>query len=151
MPEKTRTNQAKPIWGKRAGSLVRSCPRICRISSLSSAAVEAPKGFEIPSLIMSYYNILYQYGVNRFVKYMAAGNLSGVIIPDLPPEEGQEYLQAMEQHDLCPILLFAPPTSDERLRYLASLSKGFITKGIVLLRSYRAGNSPNCKQSESIV
>ena len=89
-------------------------------------AAKVAQDFEIPFLIMSYYNILHQYGVDRFVKFMALNNLSGAIIPDLPPEEGQEYLQCMEQHDLCPILLFAPTTSAERLRYLASLAKGFI-------------------------
>ena len=89
-------------------------------------AAQVAGDFKIPFLIMSYYNILHQYGVDRFVKFMALNNLSCAIVPDLPPEEGQEYLQAMEQHDLSPILLFAPTTSAERLRYLASLAKGFI-------------------------
>ncbi|RPI75955.1 MAG: tryptophan synthase subunit alpha [Desulfobacteraceae bacterium] len=89
-------------------------------------AARAARDFDIPIFIMSYYNIPHQYSVDRFIKYLAASNLSGAIVPDLPPEEGQEYLQAMDQHDLCPILLFAPTTSAERLRYLAALAKGFI-------------------------
>ena len=97
-----------------------------RVQTCLDFAARVARDFEIPFLIMSYYNILLQYGVERFVKCMALNNLSGAIVPDLPPEEGQEYLQAMEQHGLCPILLFAPTTSAERLRYLASLAKGFI-------------------------
>ena len=97
-----------------------------KVQTCLDFAARVARDFDIPFLIMSYYNILLQYGVERFVKCMALNNLSGAIVPDLPPEEGQEYLQAMEQHALCPILLFAPTTSAERLRYLASLAEGFI-------------------------
>lgn len=55
-------------------------------------AAQVAKNFEIPFLIMSYYNILHQYGVNRFVKYMVLNNLSGAIVPDLPPEEGRVFV-----------------------------------------------------------
>ena len=82
--------------------------------------------FEIPFLIMSYYNILFKYGLDPFVALMCAGGLRGAIIPDLPPEEGQAYLDAMHKHDLAPILLFSPTTSPERMRYIAAFAKGFI-------------------------
>ena len=59
--------------------------------------------FEIPFLIMSYYNILFQHGLEPFVARMSDGGLRGAIVPDLPPEEGQVYLDAMQQHDLAPI------------------------------------------------
>jgi len=82
--------------------------------------------FEIPFLIMSYYNILFKHGLDPFVARMSAGGLRGAIIPDLPPEEGQTYLDAMHKHDLAPILLFAPTTSPERMQYIASIARGFI-------------------------
>ena len=82
--------------------------------------------FDIPFLIMSYYNILFRYGVRRFVTDMSQGGLRGSIIPDLPPEEGQEYLDAMQKHDLAPILIFSPTTSLDRMRYISSFGKGFI-------------------------
>jgi tryptophan synthase alpha chain len=97
-----------------------------RVQTCLDFAAQVAKDFEIPFLIMSYYNIPLQYGVERFVTFMAENGLSGAIVPDLPPEEGQEYLQAMDRYELCPVLLFAPTTPDERLRYLASLAKGFI-------------------------
>ena len=89
-------------------------------------AERAARSFEIPFVIMSYYNILFRYGVKRFAVFMSNCGLRGAIIPDLPPEEGREYLDAMQKHDLAPILLFSPTTSLDRMRYIASLGKGFI-------------------------
>ena len=82
--------------------------------------------FDIPFLIMSYYNIPFKYGVDRFVAAMAERGLRGAIIPDLPPEEGREYLEAMQEHDLAPILIFSPTTSFKRMEYLSSFARGFI-------------------------
>lgn len=82
--------------------------------------------FEIPFLIMSYYNIPFRYGPERFVSVMANCGIRGAIIPDLPPEEGREYLNAMKEHDLSPILIFSPTTSLERMRYIAAFGSGFI-------------------------
>jgi tryptophan synthase alpha chain len=82
--------------------------------------------FDIPFLIMSYFNIAYTYGVPRFVDTMASFGLRGSIIPDLPPEEGRQYLEEMERRKLAPILIFSPNTSQTRLRYLAGFARGFI-------------------------
>lgn len=82
--------------------------------------------FDIPFLIMSYYNIFFKYGVERFVQTLKERNLLGAIVPDLPPEEGQEYLEVMKKHGLSPILFFAPNTPDDRMQYVASLAQGFI-------------------------
>jgi len=82
--------------------------------------------FDIPFLIMTYYNILFKYGTDRFVAEMADRQLKGAIIPDLPPEEGAIYLKAMEKQGLAPILIFSPATSLERMKYLSSSAKGFV-------------------------
>jgi len=82
--------------------------------------------FDIPFLIMSYYNIPFKYGVDRFVGAMARSGLQGAIVPDLPPEEGQDYLKAMQHYDLSPIFIFSPTTPDERMKYLASFGRGFV-------------------------
>jgi tryptophan synthase alpha chain len=84
------------------------------------------KCFEIPFLFMSYYNILFKYGVERFAGDMAEHGLKGAIVPDLPPEEGEEYIGAMKKHGLSPIFIFSPTTSDARMKYLDSFGKGFI-------------------------
>ncbi len=75
---------------------------------------------------MSYYNILFKYGIDRFVSAMEKRYLQGAIIPDLPPEEGQEYLNAMQENNLAPILIFSPTTTLDRMKYLATFARGFI-------------------------
>ncbi len=84
------------------------------------------KKFPIPFLIMTYYNIVFQYGLDRFAGVMAKNNIRGAIVPDLPPEEGKEYLEALEAYDRCPIFIFSPTTPLERMKYIASHGKGFI-------------------------
>ena len=82
--------------------------------------------FDIPFLIMSYYNIAFRYGVEPFAAAMSGSGIRGAIIPDIPPEEGQEYLDAMNKYSLDPILIFSPTTSQERMQYIASFAGGFI-------------------------
>jgi tryptophan synthase alpha chain len=84
------------------------------------------KTYNIPFLIMSYYNILFKYGVTRFIADMPKRNLMGTIVPDLPPEEGEEYLQAMQNQKLSPVFIFSPSTSEARMKFIASLARGFI-------------------------
>ncbi|MCD6261922.1 MAG: tryptophan synthase subunit alpha [Deltaproteobacteria bacterium] len=89
-------------------------------------AGEVSRTFDIPFLVMSYYNIPFCYGVKRFAGEIKRIGLKGAIIPDIPPEEGKDYLNTMKKHELAPILLFAPTTSAERMRFLASFAEGFI-------------------------
>lgn len=96
------------------------------VSDCLDLAAEVASRFDIPFLIMSYYNILFKYGTARFVSAMAKKGLRGSIIPDLPPEEGEEYLREMEEEGLDPIITFSPATPPERMRFLASSGRGFI-------------------------
>lgn len=82
--------------------------------------------FPIPFLIVSYYNIPFRYEVKPFVAAMADIRLAGAVVPDLPPEEGEEVLDAMHERGLSPILLFSPSTPPERMRCLGDIGKGFI-------------------------
>ncbi len=89
-------------------------------------AETATQRFNIPFLIMGYYNIAFRYGVEQFAADMSSSGISGAIIADIPPEEGREYLDAMQQNNLNPILIFSPTTSPERMQYIASFAGGFI-------------------------
>jgi tryptophan synthase alpha chain len=89
-------------------------------------AHKVTRTFDIPFLFMSYYNIFFKYGVERFAAVMAEAGMHGAIVPDLPPEEGQDYLQAMERHSLAPIFIFSPTTTDQRMRYIATFARGFV-------------------------
>lgn len=100
-----------------AGSTVKRC---------LDFASEVTRRFDIPFLFMTYYNILFRFGVAKFVAEMAARGIRGAIVPDLPPEEAGEYLDAMKQHGLDPIWIYSPNTSDERLRYISGFAGGFI-------------------------
>jgi len=84
------------------------------------------KTFDIPFLFMSYYNILFKFGIRRFIEEMVRADIKGAIIPDLPPEEGDEYLKAMNKSNLSPIFIFSPTTTPERMKYISSFGKGFI-------------------------
>ncbi len=101
----------------RGGATVKDCLNL---------AETAARTFDIPFLLMSYYNIPFRYGVERFVTAMSHGGLRGAIIPDLPPEEGRAYLDVMDACNLAPILIFSPTTSFDRMRYIASYGSGFI-------------------------
>lgn len=82
--------------------------------------------FDIPFLFMTYYNIMFRHGVDRFTDRMSALGLQGAIVPDLPPEEADDYLSAMSRMNLDPIFIFSPNTTEQRLSYLAEYAKGFI-------------------------
>ena len=96
------------------------------VAACLDVAGQAARTFDIPFLIVSYYNIPFKYGLNRFVQILSERGLRGAIIPDIPPEEGQVYLSAMQRQDLAPILIYTPATSAERMRYIDASAAGFI-------------------------
>ena len=103
------------------------------------AAQQAAASFDIPFLIMTYYNIPFTYGIGRFSTTLKERGLQGAIIADLPPEEGGEYIQAMESKGLAPVFILSPKTPDRRMRDIASRSRGFVycaaRKGVTGARS----------------
>jgi len=75
---------------------------------------------------MSYYNILYAYNVERFTDAMLNVGIKGAIVPDLPPEEGRDYISAMNDRQLSPVFIFSPTTPEKRMQYIADSGSGFI-------------------------
>ncbi len=106
-------------------------------------AQRVAQDFKIPFLFMSYANILFKYGMDRFAQKMADIGLKGAIVPDLPPEEAGEYLPAMAGHDQAPIYIFSPETSDQRMKFINGAAKGFI---YCLARKGVTGKSTNFSQ-----
>jgi tryptophan synthase alpha chain len=81
----------------------------------------------IPKILMGYYNTVYQYGVSKFLGRCIQSGVSGVIIPDLPPEIYEaEYQTDFEKAGIHFICLVSPHTSPERISYLSKLSRGFL-------------------------
>jgi len=81
---------------------------------------------QVRFLFMTYYNIMFKYGQAAFLKRTRDLGLCGTIVPDLPPEEGHEYLAASRELGLAPVQFFTPTSSDQRMRQVAALGDGFI-------------------------
>jgi len=89
-------------------------------------AAEVTRRFDLPFLFMTYYNVLFRQGVAPFVGRMQAAGLRGAIVPDLPPEEANEYLTAMAAQALHPIFIVSPNTKPERMKQLGQSGRGFL-------------------------
>ena len=77
-------------------------------------------------LIMSYWNVVFHYGVERFAHDLANAGGAGIITPDLIPDEAGEWIEASQRHGLDRIFLVSPDSSDERLANAARNARGFI-------------------------
>ena len=85
------------------------------------------KTVSIPLILMGYFNPVLQYGVEEFCKKCQEVGIDGLIIPDLPVEVyHEEYQIIFERYSLLNIFLITPQTSEKRIRYMDSISKGFI-------------------------
>ncbi len=85
------------------------------------------KTVNIPLIIMGYFNPMFQYGVEAFCEKCQELGIDGLIIPDLPVDVYHEHYQDIfEKYGLINVFLITPQTSDERIRYIDSISNGFI-------------------------
>lgn len=81
----------------------------------------------IPLIIMGYFNPVLQYGVEAFCKKCQEIGIDGLILPDLPADVyDEQYKSTFEKYGLINVFLITPQTSDERIRYIDSISDGFI-------------------------
>jgi tryptophan synthase alpha chain len=89
-------------------------------------AVEAVAGAGAVPVVMSYWNPIERYGVDRFATDLAAAGGAGAITPDLIPDEAGEWLSASDRADLDRVFLVAPSSTDARLRSTAAACRGFV-------------------------
>jgi tryptophan synthase alpha chain len=75
---------------------------------------------------MGYANPFYAMGAEGFVEAAAEVGVDGIIVPDLPPEEGEALYRAAELREIDPVLLAAPTTVESRLELLAGRTRGFL-------------------------
>ena len=81
----------------------------------------------IPLIIMGYFNPILQYGVETFCKKCKDIGIDGLIIPDLPVDVyNEQYKTTFEKYGLINVFLITPQTSEERIRFIDSVSNGFI-------------------------
>jgi tryptophan synthase alpha chain len=88
--------------------------------------VEAVAATGTPTVVMTYWNPVERYGVDRFAQHLADAGGAGLITPDLTPDSAAEWISAADQRDLDKIFLVAPSSTDERLRYTAAACRGFV-------------------------
>lgn len=81
---------------------------------------------EVQFIFMTYYNVVFKYGLNKFIVQSAKIGIKGIILPDLPIEEADEYVALCRENQVDPIFMFAPNTSDKRMRLIAKKASGFI-------------------------
>jgi len=79
-----------------------------------------------PMVFMTYYNPVFNFGLETFCKSCTEVGINGLIIPDLPPEEGMELEEITRKHELHLIYLLAPNSTEERITKVAERSRGFI-------------------------
>lgn len=81
---------------------------------------------DVPLVLMGYANPFYAMGAEHFAAAAAEVGVDGVIVPDLPPEEGATFFGALQDHGIDNILLAAPTTTRERMKLLAEQTRGFL-------------------------
>lgn len=90
-----------------------------------SLAREVSSEVDIPLVFMTYLNVLFKYGYDKFLDNAKKSGISGVIIPDLPFEEKDELQSVAQKYDIDVISLIAP-TSEQRIQMIAKEAQGFV-------------------------
>jgi tryptophan synthase alpha chain len=80
----------------------------------------------IPIVLFSYYNPIYQYGLEALARDARSAGCDGILVTDMTPEESGEYCACFESHELDTIFLAAPTSSADRIAKIARCSRGFV-------------------------
>ncbi|MCE5328719.1 tryptophan synthase subunit alpha [bacterium] len=104
-----------------------------------NSVVEIRGKSNIPVVLMTYFNTVYRYGIEKFLYKAAVSGANGLIIPDLPLEEFKNYENCFKDSPLDNILLVSLTSNEKRLREISSLSRGFLycvsVKGVTGIRN----------------
>ncbi len=112
------TIQRASFAALKQGVNLRTCFQVARELRASS--------IEVPLVLMGYYNTIYRWGIEPFAQQAAEAGIDGVIVADLPPEEAAPLNEALMKQGLDLIFLLAPTSSEERIRKVSAIAKGFI-------------------------
>lgn len=97
-----------------------------RLSDVFEAVRRVREAVDTPVLVMTYWNPVLQYGVDRFARELAEAGGAGLITPDITPEAAAEWIETSERYGLDRIFLAAPSSSDERLKLVTESTRGFV-------------------------
>ena len=107
------------------GAIKRSLDAECTVKKVLRLTSSVRKKTHVPLVFMTYYNIVYHYGIKRFIKDAKRAGIDGIIVPDLPMEEAEELRKVTLKEGVHLVMLSAPTTPGKRFKRLASFSKGF--------------------------
>jgi len=77
-------------------------------------------------LVMTYWNPIFRYGVERWAREFSSAGGAGLITPDIIPEEADDWIAASDEYDLDRVFLVAPSSTPQRLKLTAAASRGFV-------------------------
>ena len=97
-----------------------------RMRDLFTIIREVTARTDVPILVMTYWNLVEQYGVDRYADELVAAGGAGLITPDITPDAGAAWITASERTGLDRVFLAAPTSSDERLKMIVDASTGFV-------------------------
>lgn len=81
---------------------------------------------QVPIVLMTYYNPVFKYGEESFINDAVDAGVDGVIIPDLPPDEGEDFIKLSSDASFSTIFLIAPTSTKDRIKQIVSASSGFV-------------------------
>jgi tryptophan synthase alpha chain len=105
---------------------IRSLRNHTSVSDVLSLVADIRKESKIPLILMTYYNLIFKYGEERFVNDAVLAGLDGIILPDLPPEEAGTLIPLAKKAGLDTIFLLAPTSTEERMKLVCKVSQGFV-------------------------
>ena len=97
-----------------------------RVRDVFTAVAAVRARVDVPVLVMTYWNPVLQYGVDRFSRSLVDAGGAGLITPDITPDSASDWLKASDEHQLDRVFLAAPSSTDSRLKMAAELSRGFV-------------------------
>jgi tryptophan synthase alpha chain len=97
-----------------------------KVADCLAFGAEMTGHYDIPFLFMTYYNIVFKYGERQFFTDCQRAGISGLIVPDLPPEMGETFFRLAAEFQIAPVLIFAPTSTDARMAELDRAAAGFI-------------------------
>jgi len=96
------------------------------LKGIISLVRELRKKTDIPLVFMMYYNSIFRFGVEKFVRAAKSSGVDGVIVPDLPPEEAGDLINISKKSGFATIFLLAPTSTKKRMQLISKHSTGFI-------------------------
>jgi tryptophan synthase alpha chain len=97
-----------------------------RLDDVLGLVEELTASVDAPVVLLVYYNLIAHRGPRRFAAELAAAGACGAVVPDLPPEEAREWLEATRAAGIAPVFLAAPTSTDGRLAAVAKVGRGFV-------------------------